>query len=421
VFAQQAEQFNLGFIEEEESELESEPKQSDLGFIEEEESEPEPKPKIEPEPKPKTKKETSKLGLDELRGYAYNNIGNAAAARTVKDYIRMPSLMLGKKFFYAEIEDKRSMAVFGENTTMYLSLDKSNELGLIDYTSRARTYEGSAPFTNYNPLDVGLLNLGLAFESFGVVLNLGFDRTYGTKNNSSYSSIEPGDIIGVSFSMPIEGYLLRFFSAMYNFANSTADANKTVTNQYITADVGFGNFTSAENFYWEAGFFLQRVNAYTESGGKLNADPEARIEAAPFFNVGYKILYDKQARVILGFNNQFAFDTYDHIEQNNYDHTEYALFVEPNILGEILITPSWIAFAEASHIIKFSMKQETSGSNKDNTEEEQEIKFKAIEVSGGVRFQYKHIALEAVLEETFYKNVLQQDWFKCSFGGFIYF
>lgn len=374
-----------------------------------------------------------KIGFSQIRGDAYNSLaGNIAGFNNINKLLLKPSLFAGKNLFYANL---------GENYKGVVSWGESSMRWILGYSQQKETP------------DIGMLSFGLGHPAFGVLLNVGLSRTStgGTEKNgddkTSTNTVEKGDIIGLNFSMPLGGFLMR---ASFSYTN---DEDNVTTNTYgagqsesidknniVTIGLGFGNGPSADRFFWEAGLSAKMYGAYEKSPATDNKeepkDDIAGTKLDPFFNMAYVAMRNDVARITWGFNNSIRALLYKEIkidDNNTKKHSEFGLLISPNILGEILITDNLIAFGEAVHYfyVNFDTRTTTTinsdPNNGDDTDTESTIASKSpagdpgTEVAGGLRLQGKHAAIEARLSDTFYENILTKEHFKGALNGFIYF
>lgn len=355
-----------------------------------------------------------------LRGNAYNNVSNEAAASTIGGNMAAPYKMFGSKLVYLEPTLDNAVVSFGTGTTYFIGFDNSKSLGL--------------------------LQLGFAKNSFGLEIYTAIGKTWMSQEpegseTSSYRASKDDDIGAI-------------FSAKLGSLDLTANldwlttANELTTNEkgdkFETTDeadywdakakISLSNAPSAKDVAWSAGVTLLRHNLteyYEEKTENKTTEIESatfdsHIEIMPEFNIGTKVLEAENARVFLGLNTVVPVMIFDDIEGSDYyyrqDHIGFGIFTQPNILAELALSENWLTFGGAAYTWNvFSMDMLTE-SKADITA--MTMVSGAISVNAGVRFQYKNFALEASVLDSFYNNPLEGfggDNFIANIGGFILF
>jgi hypothetical protein len=348
--------------------------------------------------------------FSKLHGNAYNTVGNEGAFATVGTNMRTPHTMNGQNLVYFEPSLEYGLVSFTKGNTYFLALDNSGK--------------------------VGLMTLGMAMSGMGFSLDLGLGKTFASSETggveSSGSAIALGDDIGLRFSMPLGGLS---FSAHLNWLTiqdqlstetetPAAETNANYWDFLLEAEIG--NTSSAKDLFWTGGASILRRNLTDENiAGATTVkatDPNSHIEVAPYFNVAMKVLGNDRARVLVGSNNTLGFQMFDEITNVTDGAIEFGLFLAPNIFAEIALTKNWMFFGGASHNLNlFTYSSESLGNNSNSV---LQMLTEQTVVEIGTRFQWKSIALEASLADTFLENpfsTFNGGALAANLGAFIYF
>lgn len=348
--------------------------------------------------------------FSKLHGNAYNTVGNEGAFATVGTNMRTPHTMNGQNLVYFEPSLDFGLVSFTKGSTYYLALDNSGK--------------------------VGLMTLGMAMSGMGFSLDLGLGKTFAFSETggveSSGSAIALGDDIGLRFSMPLGGLS---FSAHLNWLTiqdqlstetetPAAETNANYWDFLLEAEIS--NASSAKELFWTGGASILRRNLTDENiAGATTVkatDPNSHIEVAPYFNVAMKVLGNDRARVLVGSNNTLGFQMFDEITNVTDGAIEFGLFLAPNIFAEIALTKNWMFFGGASHNLNlFTYSSESLGNNSNSV---LQMLTEQTVVEIGTRFQWKSIALEASLADTFLENpfsTFNGGALAANLGAFIYF
>ncbi|SHJ17100.1 hypothetical protein SAMN05720471_11942 [Fibrobacter sp. UWP2] len=358
--------------------------------------------------------------LDMLHGSAYNIVGNQAAPNTVSDNIALPHKMHGLKFGYFEPVENSGAVAFGENSTYFIALDNSQ--------------------------DLGLLTAGMAFNSIGFYLNAAVGKNWNYAEYADYEqtakSTEGGTLVGGAISFKASyidvGFNLNFVRPKDIAYYSSPD---TISEARIW-DLG-GTFTLSKTnnpkFAWALNISAMRHNAeletttksfevidgqkYIVTHNRVTADTTAHFELVPEFNVGSNILKSEKARIFLGLNTALPFVVFDPLKHYRGKQNLYGLYTAPNILGEVALGSHIMAFASANHTWRLFSFEDFK--LHETTIQSIDITSGKTDVNLGARFQYECAALEMVFTKQFLKNPFgsfsDHSEMAVSIGGFIMF
>lgn len=349
--------------------------------------------------------------FSKLHGNAYNTVGNEGAFATVGTNMRTPHTMNGQNLVYFEPSLEYGLVSFTKGNTYFLALDNSGK--------------------------VGLMTLGMAMGGMGFSLDLGLGKTFASSETggveSSGSAIALGDDIGLRFSMPLGGLSfsahLNWLTIQDQLSTETPAAETNANYWDFLLEAEISNASSAKDLSWSGGVSVLRRNLTEESittgppAATVNAtDPNSHIEVAPYFNVAMKVLGNDRARVLVGSNNTLGFQMFDKITNVTDGAIEFGLFLAPNIFAEIALTKNWMFFGGASHNLNlFTYSSESLGNNSNSV---LQMLTEQTVVEIGTRFQWKSIALEASLADTFLENpfsTFNGGALAANLGAFIYF
>lgn len=320
-----------------------------------------------------------------LRGNAYNTYGNEAAASTIGGNMASPYKMAGSKLVYVDPLEQSGVVAFGDNSTYFLGLDNSN--------------------------DLGKLTLGFAKKSFGISLDLSLDKTYAMDDNSTTTTIGKGDNIGVNFGMLLGSMDLTINAYWLTIAKELNNNKWDDTYSYwdLGVQAAITNGPSNSSLAWNIGVDLLRHNI-TVKGDRKRTSKDSRIEAVPHFNIASAVLQSNNARVLLGLNTYLPVLIFDGSSTTNLEHsrTNIGLYTMPNLLAELALSSNWLAFAGVNHTFKVVGIDIDTNKNTSTTSTTTTVTSKSdvTEVEGGTRFQYKNFAVEAAIGSAFYKNPL---------------
>jgi len=401
---------------------------------------PAPAPVAEPAPAPVEEAkieqpvDTNAANFDVVRGRAYNNVGNQAAASTIADNIASPYNMAGSKLVYLEPTNSYAAVSFGEGLTKFIVFD--------------------------NQANLGHATFGIATKGFGVSVGYAFNKrwdfvedvTADQKDEASVRTVTAGDLFDATFAAPLGGLDITV-NALWRTYQTEINATEEVTTEddkmkgEIDQDfwdyggvVTLSNSPSAKTVFWAAGVAAIRHSNYTEvkvNGTKTKVTGNtANISITPMFNIGLPILSTTNARVLLGANTEIPLVFYDEIKDENRKNKDnyHIIGVEttPNILAELALGKCWMVFGGAAYTWDvFDMEQDEYVANYDDADTKHKQSFTKIEsvtgmttVNAGARFQYSNFALEASIQNSFYNNPLEGfngTNFLAQVGGFIYF
>ncbi len=349
-----------------------------------------------------------------LRGNAYNNVGNEAAASTIGGNMAAPYKMFGSKLVYLEPTLDNAVVSFGTGTTYFIGFDNSKSLGL--------------------------LQLGMAKSAFGIELHTSIGKSWmdeeGDNSESSIYRVSKDDDIGAIFSMKLGALDLTANLDWLTTANENSSETKNGNNKNENEEdywdakgsVAISNAPSATSMSWTASVtFLRHNLTETNDNGNIElASYDSHIEVMPAFNIGGKVLEVENARVLLGLNTYIPVMIFDDIEGSDYyyrrDHIGFGVYTQPNILAELALSENWLTFGGASYTWNVFSMDMLNQEEKDI--QAMTMRSGSISVNAGARFQYKNFALEASIADSFYNNPLEGfagDNFIANIGGFIFF
>ncbi len=331
--------------------------------------------------------------MNRLRGRAYNVTGNEAAPLTVGDYLANPHHFHSNEFVYLEPTNANGILSWGKETTFFIGLD--------------------------NSLNLGLLNAGIATSSFGIGINLALGQL--------------GDNWGAIFSMPLAGGALAIGFDWLTLDDQVSVSDvRTDNNWLLDIDANYSyQASNLRELSFRGGLNIARfVNSTEPDGGEVAVTADTRTEFVPYFNVATMILAHERARVFIGSNNALVFQLYDGFDNNaqSESHFEMGLSLSPNFLAELSVTEDFILFGEAVYNFRlFGLGSRTTENKMANTEASRfamQSRSYETEVSVGARYQKERFAVEAILSNRTFADTRQlfngTNTF-VSLGGFIYF
>lgn len=349
-------------------------------------------------------------GLNVLHGNAYNMVGNQAAASTI-----------GGDMFY--------LYNMAGRTLIYV--DASSESGVLSVTKGSTTF--LAAFEN--TVATGILTAGIANKGFGAALHLSLDKTWDSdetgQNKNDVSTTGIGDDIGATFSMPLGELDFAARADWYTYANDVDEDNGTETDRsrwelHLAAEIS--NSPSGKDMFWAGGLSLNRHANSTEVGSNERIGNDARTTITPHFNLGFPLVGAEDARLYAGLNTSVPIVLYDEIEdkgnQLKDSYSNFGLVTKPNIFGEYAVNENWIVFGGATFSWNvFGYAGETientgaGGGSRDLSSIT--MKTNQTYASGGARFQYNRLVLEASIAD----NLGTAAWSGLigNFGAFINF
>jgi len=353
----------------------------------------------------------SVANFDQLRGNAYNFVGNEAAAYTVNDYLARPHLFGGTQLLYIEPTGESGLVSWGSNTTLFLGLDNSQNLGLM--------------------------TLGIAKKNaWGLDLNLALGQTSETVDNdgkTTTSTTEAGDDWGVKFSMVMGSYILAASVDWLTTADQVnldpATGSETTQDYWdLTLNANLNNAPGAKSVSWTLGLNVLRHVESVDNGATTTVTEDTRTEIAPYFNLGSKILGNERARVFIGSNNSIPVQIFDGYDNSGISksHFETGLIINPNIFGELALTENVLLFGGATHsLLVFGYKGVSTDYGTSTTDESTvQSKTGTTIATMGFRFQKDRYAAEFNLADEVFSDageIFNGEETFVSFGGFIYF
>lgn len=351
-------------------------------------------------PRPKTK-------FDVLHGNAYNRQRNVAAANSIDLLLRYPNLFANQKFLYIEPSDEMGVVSFGN---LFSAVDVSG--------------------------DVGRLTLGYAQLGFGFYLKAGVGQVNFKNDNVERHATSVGDDLGLAVSKTIVGYNIGLTVDWLTFNDEiTLEPKHGVKTEQnyrdLTANLSVTNAPRADRLFWTVGVqFVNELNELREGGGVIPDSSDSYMQATPVVRLDYIGLQNEHARVFAGmglmvpltFHEKYTFevDNRDYTRSNN----EYAVVLEPHVMGEVFLTKNVMFFGEASYqwVAVSSQKAKDFDGAKTDVLVSQMNK---VDASLGARWQYNDfIACEFALGDRLFtdtKASFDGEGVFASFGGFIYF
>jgi len=344
--------------------------------------------------------------FDSVRGHAYNPYKTVGTASTVIDLVEKPSEINGQKFFYVSPIDRLGYTAFPINE------GNSALLGL------ANSPIGSP----------AALILGYANSTFGLALNYSVSKSWesNSDNDVYLRTTMPGDNMALYLSIPLS------FATIYANANwltfgqsvkSKIDGNETTRDfSEIKGNLGLIGKLGSLNYDGYLSVIRTGGTAILPSGEKWIDSTGAftYLGSALSFNIGYVALQNSNARVIIGANNTLSVRFYDKIDVTRSDNI-IGFAIAPNILGEVSLSDSWLAFAGATHAINL-----VAGDN-DKITPTSFLEIASRDETGafaGIRYQKPNWAVEAQVASGLFNNPFSgfngNDMF-IGFGGFINF
>ena len=380
-----------------------------------------------PAPVASSSSSASVANFDQLRGNAYNFVGNEAAASTVNDYLARPHLFGGTQILYIEptysqgsdgtTTGEHGLVSWGTNTTYFLDLNNSQ--------------------------DLGLLTVGMAKKNaFGFGLHLALGQFHESDDDAGTTGVtEAGDDWGANFSMPVGGLIFAFYLDWLTTETDIdldpkAEGTTETTNDNwdLKLNANLNNGPSAGAVTWTIGLNFLRHVISSESGNVTSVDANTRTELAPYFNLGGKILGNDRARVFIGSNNSLPVQVFDGYDNDAGSSSAFGmgLIVNPNIFGELALTENFLLFGGATHKwLVFGYELESSetkatlaATSHTNDTSYMQSKTNTTTATIGMRFQKSNYAAEFNLgDEVFHGTHAIFDGSNTfvSFGGFIYF
>jgi len=375
-------------------------------------------------------KHTSSV-FDAVRGHSYNPFSIAGAASSVNDLVTTPSYIYGKRFFYVSPTDKLG----------YVSFDLFRGSSLLGLTNQLN--EDGTPL-------LASLILGYASSTFGIALEYSIRKnwTQETINDVTQSSRTTflGDNIGLYFSLPL-GSATAYANAKWLTYNSEinetegmqnpadnywtkVDSSTIDANLGLLGNIGALNYDAYLNIERTGGTLTSSNEDFSSMGEKVVTE-DSYLEVSLNVNLGYAILQNEVARIIVGFNNMLGIRFLDEVDPSSVDLASgsiMGLIISPNIFGETVLTDNWLAFAGAKHDINFIFGAETPREKDQNETDILQANLKRYLQTGeivgteafvGIRYQKPNWAFEAQISANPFKALDGENVF--SFGGFIYF
>lgn len=362
-------------------------------------------PEAAPAVEPAKAKEAS--AFDVLHGSAYNSVGNEAASDNVDSFLGRPDKFAGQKFFYVEPSAERGVVSFG---SLFAALDISGSLG------RA--------------------TLGYAVEGFGIALKAGLGHRHSDEPQGETFMTTAGDDLGLIASKVLGGYAVVLNVDWHTYADEVGvepEVGPSSDQRYrdLNIDLGLSNAPSGDKVFWSVGVNFERHLEETEVAGEIAFDSAASsMNFAPYFNIGMLGLESENARVYAGLNTRFPITMYDDRDVENEDGDKESLsafkfeaFLSPNILGEYILNSNFMFFGEVAYDWLAFGYYKADEVNKDESST-METSMDMVTADIGVRFQYRSLACEFALGDSFFtdtKSIFNGEGVFISFGAFLFF
>jgi hypothetical protein len=342
----------------------------------------------------------AKAAFDVLRGHAYNPFSTEGAASNIFDIVEHPSEIHGQKFLYVS-----------PNSLGYVAFD----LG-----------KGSALLGLNNSDGLGALILGYATPAFGVALDYSIGKLWTTSEegqiDESMRTTSPGDNIGLHFSLPSGIYARlgwRTYAESYAREASGGGNSYEESLDYSTLSARAGMLGNAGSLSYNFYADVMRTGGSANVDGDKAVEEDTHSEITLGFNIGYAALQTQTARLIVGSNNSVGLELYDKVDKILESGSIIRVQIQPNILGEVILAKSCLAFIGARQSIDLTAGEMESLRDKDNSR--LEIRQEPTSTFfAGMRYQNEIFALEAMVSSNPFaafggNNILGQ------LGGFIYF
>ncbi|MDR2732320.1 MAG: hypothetical protein LBB36_03785 [Fibromonadaceae bacterium] len=356
-----------------------------------------PPPPRPPKPAPVQKASAvpeGKTAFDVLRGHAYNPYANVGAASNVGDLITFPSDIDGNKFFYVSPTEYLGYTAFGlAGGSVLLGLDNSKGGNL------------------------SALILGYATPVFGVALDYSISKEWESAKKYSQRTTNPGDNIGIYFSMPFGLYANASWFT-YQTSSSTDNDGDVTKVDYSDIEINAGFRGNLSTLSYDAHLNLFRTGgSITAPNGDKFVQPGTYSAVTLGFDLGYTALQNDEARVIVGLNDRLGMVFYDKAGDTYKGDNDMLIILQPNILGEVVLFENWLAFAGASHSLQFWFGDQDADSQTHRT---QIYHDNGTDAFVGMRYQKTKWALEAQVSANPFaafagNNIL------ANIGGFIHF
>lgn len=362
-------------------------------------------PEAAPVAEPAAPQEAS--AFDVLHGSAYNSVGNEAAADNVDGYLGRPDKFAGQKFFYVEPSAKRGVVSFG---SLFAALDISGSLG------RA--------------------TLGYATEGFGIALKAGLGHRHSDEPQGESFMTTAGDDLGLIASKVLGGYAVVLDVDWLTYTDEVGvepAVGPSSDQRYrnLDIDLGISNAPSGDKVFWSVGVNFERHLEETEVGGEIAFDSAASsMNFTPYFNIGMLGLENESARVYAGLKTRFPITIFDDRDVENkkgktetLSATKFEAFLSPNILGEYILNSNFMFFGEVAYDWLAFGYYKADEVNKDETSS-MKTSMDKVTADIGVRFQYRRLACEFALGDSFFtdtKSMFNGEGVFISFGAFLFF
>jgi len=369
-------------------------------------------------PAPEAKPTSSESPFDAVRGHSYNPYGITGAASSVYDLVLTPSDIYGKRFFYVAPTDRLGFASFN-------LLGGSTLLGLTNYSS---------------------LILGYATPAFGIALDYSIQKEWTESETPnipfpgnttiSQRTTYPGDNIGIYFSMPLGSATAYANANWYTYREShitevegaPLDVNGYTKVDYSDIYLNVGMLGSVGSLNYDAYLNIERYGGtLTSDHGDFSSMGEKVVTEDSYLGVSLNANFSIQAvknetsRILVGSNNLIGITFLDEVDPDGYGlagGNVISLILSPNILGEVVLTDRWLAFAGARHSINFDFGADTP---RDETTSETSIRQAPTQAVLGIRYQNTNWAIETQFVDNDPFAALGGENILFQFGGFIYF
>jgi len=372
--------------------------------------------------------------FDSVRGHSYNPFGITGAASSVYDLVLTPSDIYGKKFFYVAPTDKLG----------FTSFDLGGGSALLGLSNRRSLILGYA-----TPAFGAALEYSIQKEWTEVTTDIVANPLLGIPSGTSTTNTrttKQGDNIALYFSLPLGASTAYANVRWYTYQDSyitevsgeptavvqpgqTAPPNPNgwTKEDYSDIDANVGmigalgslNYDASLNVERRGGTLTSSRENFSSMGEKVVTD-DSYLAVGLNANVSIQAVKNETSRILVGSNNSVGVRFFDEVDAGADGYAGdniISLTIAPNILGEVVLTDNWLAFAGASHSMNFDF----GDGDRDEKSSATSIEQSSTQAIIGIRYQKTNWAVETqfVNNDPFAafggNNILLQ------FGGFIYF
>lgn len=345
-------------------------------------------------------KKQASVNFNNVRANTFNGAasGNPAAAFTVNDHLEHPHLFYGKKIAYIE-----PMLLSGA-----ASFEVGDKTGILNLSNNS---------------GVGVTSFGVATDSYGVLLDLGFNNGSSKNDNlvggasTSKKQVGSGRYLGFRASKS-NGEKAYFAKAGYEtVADETITDTKDEDFSRASLAAGLANYPSDPDVVWSGSVEIERLNlsrVTTDADGSHTlVDDDAYLYGGVKVDLGTEFGKTPRAHALVGIGASLGYMIWDNVKFENRA-TSSALFeLHPNLLGEFALTPSWWIFGGATHSVYMGLDKSTlTGPSTSDANVEMDVSKKTSTgmytqstiAQTGIRFQRSIFAAEASINAPVYDD-----------------